>query len=61
MESIQISFADDNKLFLPMDFMVGKKIAGNWVVSLDYSRELLHGKDYEPYEWQLEGRIAYTW
>jgi len=61
VESIQISFADDNKLFLPMDLMVGKKIAGNWVVSLDYSRELLHGKDYEPYEWQLEGRIAYTW
>jgi hypothetical protein len=45
VESIQISFADDNKIFLPIDLIVGKKTAGNWVVSLDYSRELLHGRD----------------
>ena len=60
-ESIQISFADDNKIFLPLDLMAGKKIARHWILSLDYSRELYHDKDFEPYDWQLEGRLAYIW
>jgi hypothetical protein len=60
-EPIQISFADDNKIFVPIDLMVGKKVAGHWILSLDYSREIFHEKGFEPYEWQVEGRVAYTW
>ena len=56
-----MSFADDNKIFVPMDLMVGKKVAGHWILSLDYSREIFHEKGFEPYEGQLEGRVAYTW
>jgi hypothetical protein len=60
-EPVQISFAEDNKIFVPMDLMVGKKAAEHWILSLDYSREIFHEKGFEPYEWQLEGRVAYTW
>ena len=39
--------------------MIGKKLFDNFVVSLEYSRALIHNKDFEPYQWQLEGRIGY--
>ena len=58
-ENIEINFADDDKLFVPFDLMVGKKLGEKFVVSLEYSRELFHDKDFEPYKWQLEGRIGY--
>ncbi|MGH6916535.1 MAG: hypothetical protein ACREJ0_02420 [Geminicoccaceae bacterium] len=58
-ENIQISFANEDKMFLPFDLMVGKKLGEKIVVSLEYSRELFHDKGFEPYEWQLEGRIGY--
>ena len=58
-ENIQINFADDDKLFVPFDLMVGKKLGEKLVVSLEYSRELFHGNGLEPYEWQLEGRVGY--
>jgi hypothetical protein len=58
-EDIEINFADDDKLFVPFDLMVGKKFGEKFVVSLEYSRELFHDKDFEPYKWQFEGRIGY--
>ena len=58
-ENIQINFGDDGKLFLPFDLMVGKKLFDRVVASLEYSRELIHDKNFEPYQWQLEGRIGY--
>ena len=58
-EDIQINYGDDGKLFLPFDLMVGKKLFDTFVVSLEYSRELIHDEDFEPYQWQLEGRIGY--
>ena len=58
-ENIQINFQDDNKLFVPFDLMVGKKVFKDFVASLEYSHELLHDKGFEPYQWQLEGRIGY--
>ena len=58
-ENIQINFADDDQVFVPFDLMVGKKLGEKLVVSLEYSRELFHGKGFEPYEWQLEGRVGY--
>ena len=58
-ENIEINFADDDKLFVPFDLMVGKRFGEKFVVSLEYSREVFHDKDFEPYEWQLEGRIGY--
>jgi hypothetical protein len=58
-ENIQINFADDDKLFVPFDLMIGKKLGEKLVVSLEYSRELFHDRGFEPYEWQLEGRIGY--
>ena len=45
--------------FCPFDLMVGKKLFDTFVVSLEYSRELIHDEDFEPYQWQLEGRIGY--
>ena len=30
--------------------------AGRFVGSQEYSRELIHDKGFEPYQWQLEGR-----
>ena len=58
-ENIQINYGDDGKMFLPFDLMVGKKLFDTFVVSLEYSRELIHDEDFEPYQWQLEGRIGY--
>lgn len=58
-ENIQINCGDQGKLFLPFDLMVGKKVFDKFVVSLEHSRELIHDKDFEPYQWQLEGRIGY--
>jgi hypothetical protein len=58
-ENIQINFGDDGKLFLPLDLMVGRKLFDRFVGSLEYSRELIHDKGFEPYQWQLEGRIGY--
>lgn len=58
-ENIQINYGDDGKLFLPFDLMVGKKLFDRFVASLEYSRQLIHDKGFEPYQWQLEGRIGY--
>jgi hypothetical protein len=58
-ENIEINFAHDDKLFVPLDLMIGKKFGERAVVSLEYSRELFHDNGFEPYEWQLEGRIGY--
>ena len=58
-ENIQINFADDDKLFVPFDLMVGRKLGEKLVVSVEYSRALFHDRGFEPYQWQLEGRIGY--
>ena len=58
-ENIQVNFADSDKLFVPFDLMIGRKLDEKLVVSLEYSRRLFHDKGFEPYEWQLEGRIGY--
>jgi hypothetical protein len=58
-ENIEINFAESDKLFVPFDLMVGKKLTEKLVVSLEYSRELFHDRGFEAYEWQLEGRIGY--
>jgi hypothetical protein len=58
-EQIQINFADDNKLFLPFDLMLGRKLAENFIVSLEYSRVMFHDKGFEPYQWQLEARLGF--
>lgn len=58
-ESIQVSFADEHKLFVPVDLMVGKMLGDNIVASLEYSRGILHDRDFEPYKWQIEARIGY--
>ncbi|MBK8176637.1 MAG: hypothetical protein IPK66_15635 [Rhodospirillales bacterium] len=58
-ENIQINYGDDGKLFLPFDLMVGRTIFDRVVASLEYSRQLIHEKGFEPYQWQLEGRIGY--
>ena len=58
-ENIQINLGDDGKLFLPFDLMAGRKLGEKFVVSLEFSHELIHDKDFEPYQWQLEGRVGY--
>ena len=58
-EDIQISFADGENLFVPIDIMVGKKFGKNIVASLEYSRSILHDGSFEPYKWQIEARIGY--
>lgn len=58
-ETIQIDCGNQGKLFVPFDLMVGKKLFENFVASVEYSRQLYHDKNFEPYQWQLEGRIGY--
>jgi hypothetical protein len=58
-ENIQINFGDGGKLFLPFDLMAGRKLGEKLVASLEFSRELIHDKGFEPYQWQLEGRVGY--
>jgi hypothetical protein len=58
-ENIEINFADGDKVFVPFDLMVGRKFGENLIASVEYSRELFHDRGFEPYEWQLEGRIGY--
>jgi hypothetical protein len=57
-ENIEINFADGGKVFVPFDVMAGRKFGGNLIASLEYSRGLVHDRGFEPYEWQLEGRIG---
>ena len=57
-KNIQINLTDDAKLFLPFDLMVGRNFGERIVASLEYSRGLVHEKGFEPYEWQLEGRVG---
>lgn len=59
-ENIEINYNDDGKLFIPFDLMVGKKLFDNLVASLEYSRSLFHNQGFEPYQWQLEGRLGYS-
>ena len=58
-ENIHINYGNQGKLFFPFDLMVGKKLFETLAASVEYSRRLIHGKDFEPYKWQLEGRIGY--
>lgn len=58
-ETIQINSGDGGKLFVPFDLMVGKKLFDTFVASVEYSRSLVHDKGFEPYQWQIEGRIGY--
>lgn len=58
-ENIQINFADGGKSFVPFDLMVGRKFGEKIIASVEYSRGLFHDRGFEPYEWQLEGRIGY--
>ena len=58
-ENIQINYGDDGKVFVPFDLMVGRKLFDKLVASLEYSQQLIHGKDFEPYQWQIEGRLGY--
>ncbi len=58
-ENIQINFADGDKLFVPFDLMIGRKFGEKLIASVEYSRGLFHDRGFEPYEWQLEGRIGY--
>lgn len=58
-ENIEISFADGQKFFLPLDIMIGKKFGENIIASLEYSRSVVHDEGFEPYKWQLEARIGY--
>jgi hypothetical protein len=39
--------------------MAGKKLGEKFVASLEFSRELIHDKGFESYQWQLEGRLGY--
>jgi hypothetical protein len=58
-ENIQINLGNEGKLFFPLDLMVGKKLFETLVASVEYSREVMHDKGFEPYQWQLGGRIGY--
>jgi hypothetical protein len=58
-ENIEINFADGGKSFVPLDLMVGRKFGEKIIASVEYSRGLFHDNGFEPYEWQLEGRIGY--
>jgi hypothetical protein len=44
---------------LPFDLTVGRILFENFVASLEYSRSLFHDQGFEPYQWQIEGRIGY--
>jgi hypothetical protein len=58
-ETIEVNYQDDGKVFIPFDLMIGKKFFDSFVASLEYSRSLIHDKGFEPYQWQIEGRIGY--
>ena len=58
-EQIQVNLEDDGKLFVPFDLMVGRRLSESLVVSLEYSRSVYHDSGYEPFQWQIEGRVGY--
>jgi hypothetical protein len=58
-ENIEINFAHGDRLFVPFDLMIGRKFGEKLIASVEYSRGLFHDRGFEPYEWQLEGRIGY--
>jgi hypothetical protein len=53
---IRINFLDHNKLFLPLDVMVGKLVTPQLVASLEVSAPIV--KDYNLYNFKLEVRIG---
>ena len=56
--SIIKNYGNEGKWFVPLDLMVGKKV-DKFIGSLEFSRQLFHAQDFQPYQWQLEGRIGY--
>ncbi|MFO1035663.1 MAG: hypothetical protein U1E45_02350 [Geminicoccaceae bacterium] len=56
---IEFNFEGDGGTFVPLDIMLGHTFFDRLVVSVDYSRSLYHTQDFEPYQWQIEGRVGY--
>ncbi len=54
---IGINFLDHNKLFLPLDVMVGKLVTPKFIASLEVSAPIV--KDYDLYHFKLEARIGF--
>jgi Putative MetA-pathway of phenol degradation len=54
---IRINFLDHNKLFLPLDVMVGKLVTPTLVASLEVSAPIV--KDYDLYNFKLEAHIGF--
>jgi hypothetical protein len=54
---IRINFLDHNKLFLPLDVMLGKLVTPTLVASLEVSAPIV--KDYDLYNFKLEARIGF--
>ena len=53
---IRINFLDHDKLFLPLDVMVGKLVTPKLITSLEVSAPIV--KDYDLYNFKLEVRIG---
>jgi hypothetical protein len=54
---IRINFLDHNKLFLPLDVLVGKLVTPKFIASLEVSAPIV--KDYDLYHFKLEARIGF--
>jgi hypothetical protein len=54
---LKIDLEQDNKVFLPFDVTVGKKVSPDTVMSLEFKHELID--EIHPYEWSLEARIGF--
>jgi hypothetical protein len=54
---IRINFLDNNKLFWPLDVLVGKLVTPKLIASPEVSAPIV--KDYDLYHFKLEARIGF--
>jgi len=57
-QDIAVNFLDGGKWFFPLDFLIGKHLTKNTLISVEASAPLIRG--YNLYEFRLQTRLSFT-
>ena len=57
-ETLLSNYGNSGKPFVPFDRVVGKKLFDKFVVKSEYSRKLIHEKNFGPHQRQFKERVG---
>lgn len=57
-ETTLSNYGNSGKPFIPSNRVVGKKLFDKFAVKSEYSRKLIHEKDFGPHQRQFEERVG---